>query len=74
MTRFSRIVLLFIAICLNCDTEAANTRFKYKKVLKNEETLKNKQIEKCNELPIPTLNNILGPAFNSRFGLFQCFC
>lgn len=67
MTRVECVILIFFVINLSVDINAANTRFKYKKNLKPDETSNNNQLVKCNELPIPILNNILGPAFNSRF-------
>ena len=71
MKRFECTILIFFVIVLSDEVNAANTRFKYnKRNLKPDETLKNRQIVKCNELPIPILNNILGPAFNSRFVFF----
>lgn len=67
MTRFSCFIFLFIVIYINTETRAASSRFKYnRKNIKINDELKNKQSVKCNELSVPILNNILGPAFNSR--------
>lgn len=39
-------------------------KFKYNKNIHNQET---ERVVKCDELPTPVLNNILGAAFNSRY-------
>jgi hypothetical protein len=59
------VFLIAVIEAANVDMKTVNSKFKYKKMLMGSQ--KNAQVKPCSELPVPVLNDILGPAFNSRY-------
>lgn len=65
MLRIKCVILIVIMMQIKAESRTVNAKFKYNKVIVKSQD--NEKLRKCNELPAPVLNDILGAAFNSRY-------
>jgi hypothetical protein len=70
MKKTKCIIVIIIIALISVETRTVTSKFRFNERLYRAQESSQK-IVKCSELPAPVLNEILGPAFNSRYGKFS---